>query len=372
MVYISHDHHHHPVISSPPRSKSANFEGKDVDDDVAALAPIPELSREVSNVAPAAEATVLQPISEVPNAVPIPIKAARQSPEHNASHGGHGNGKRWPLMQYLGRRWYLVPADKKENEKPKSDDATAPEETTEKITPRHSLDDDGRYATHAVSRHAAHGLEEHSKVARDANKSRFKEHLLEEDSPSPARPLPLGSPHRLGTDPLVSRVHASKSHHLETDSSTSAPIPSTSSHQLEGDSTAKTTVLLSPHHLENDPLESTRPRGLWPGVSAKHDITHDENIAIGAKPTTPHELDEDAPAGGPANTAHLSHAMETDEVQGKLGASASHSLDNDTAVTASGAVAVNGSVQGHQKEETETAGHKLAKAASHLFSGAGK
>lgn len=372
MVYVSHDNHHHPALASPPRAKSANFSGKDVDDDIAALAPIPELSREVSSVGPAAEATVLQPIAEVPHTVPVPIKAGRHSPEHGAGHGGHGSGKRWPLMQYLGRRWYLVPADKKENEKPRSEDATL-KETAEKITPRHSLDDDDRYATHAVSKHAAHGLEEHSKVGYDANKSRFKEHLLEDDTPSPARPLALGSPHRLATDPLVSRVHASKSHQLENDSSTSTPIPSTTPHQLESDYTAaKAAGFSSSHRLENDPLESTRPRGLWPSGTAKHDIARDENSAMGTKPTISHELHEDVPAGDPAKKTVSSHHLEVDEAQSKHGGAASHRLDDDMSVTARSTVVVDGSVQGHQKEETETAGHKLAKAASHLFSGVGK
>lgn len=329
------------------------------------LAPIPELSREVSNVAPGKEAAIMEPSIEASAVVAVPVKAGRQSPEHDTTHSGHGLGKRWPLMQYLDRRWYLVPADKKENDKPKSEDATT-KDKSDVSNHRHSLDADARPTSQVAASNAAHGLDDDSKIAPATGKTRFKEHFLDDDV-IPVVPVRVATPHGLAIDPILSRVNSPRPHHLEGDTTISTPPVDATEHYLDNDSKMPRVFTPYPHGLEIDPLESTRPKSLWPG---KHDIGHDE--VAGQRSTRSHVLNEDEHTGDLIKSSS-SHHLEADEAPlgGRGHVSAAHRLEDDTPVTGTSIVDIEASGRS-QQEEGETAATKLAKAASQLFTGRGK
>lgn len=297
-----------PLTTSPPRAKSAAFGGKDLDDDLAGLEAIPELSQEASVIASGTAGTEGPPAPASPDPATKTNKYLAELSKRN-------------IMQHLGRFWHNQNADKKENEKPTTGDETEKSAAADKP---HSLNDHDGYASQAVSRHAAHGLEEHSKVAADANKSRFKEHFLKEDKPA-ARPAALGSPHILASDPVLSRVNVSTPHRLERDTEASAPAAPATGHDLGVDSTTANVRSPAAHRLEIDPLESTRPNRLWPG-SARHDLQADEKTD---QPTlVPHPLREDI-TGDPTKRALSPHRLDSDKIH-ENDVSTSHALENDT------------------------------------------
>lgn len=307
-----------PLTTSPPRAKSATFGGKELDDDLSGLAPIPEMSRVASASGAGGEA------HSPPQSPGAKALSPSASPDAAAKAGKHlAEISKRVILQHFGRFWYDPNTNKKENDKPKSEDGTSAERAVD-TNERHSLDDHNRYATHAVSRHAAHGLEEHSKIAADANKVQFREHLIDQDKPAAPSPV-LVSPHVLTSDPVLSRVHASSPHRLESDIGASSHAVTGTGHDLTVDSTMAMTRTPPAHQLNLDPLGSTRPKGLWPS-SARHDLYADE---VTSQPNLlPHTLPEDA-AGDPIKRTVSPHRLEGDEVHQGV-TSTSHAVENDT------------------------------------------
>lgn len=103
-------------------------------------------------------------------------------------------------------------------------------------SPRHSIDQDVHYATEAVSRHAAHTLDNDAMIPVDNNRVRFKEHLLDEDEATPKKTP--STPHDLESDP----AHESSS-------------KTASKHDLTADETTKGAAPATPHELGNKSTE---------------------------------------------------------------------------------------------------------------------
>lgn len=277
------------TIMSPPKIKSPSSH-KETEDGRFGLTPIPELSHEVSNV---------PGVTEGPSPPVSPDTAAK--------------GKHWAdiskrTLAQLSRFWHDQAADKKENDKPKSEDGLSGEKPVDRQK-RHSLDNHDRSATPGVPQPVTHGLEEHAKVAADLSRSRFKEHLLKDDKPTHLPPK-LGSSHTLATDPVLSPVKVPSSHHLESDKQASSQPSKGAGHELTVDSTTPSARSPAAHDLDLDPLESTKPKGLWPS-SARHDLHVDQ---VAKQPATlSHTLREDV-SGDPIK-ANAPHRLEADKVQ---------------------------------------------------------
>lgn len=103
-------------------------------------------------------------------------------------------------------------------------------------SPRHSIDQDKHYATEAISKHAAHTLEDDAMVSMGSNRVRFKEHLLDED---------LAAPTKTPSTP----------HHLEADQAHDVPSKTASKHDLTADETAKVAAAATSHELGDKKTE---------------------------------------------------------------------------------------------------------------------
>ena len=215
-----------PVGKVPAlRQTTASRSHRNSDADASTLATIPEAVP--SPVTPVL--SVQQPSGievERPRDAPVIIQvpdnqAKRHSLQHDPVVPVNASTKPWPLLKYLGQKWYMAPPTKKENEEPtpaggKSNDSVASGRSEErakvaarfppakvvtiKDSPRHSLDRDQRYATTAIQKHAAHGLEEDVMEPIDFNSGRFKEHLLEHDPASLKKGPATDTPHHLDSD----------------------------------------------------------------------------------------------------------------------------------------------------------------------------
>jgi hypothetical protein len=225
-------------------------------------------------------------------------------------------------MQHLGRFWPEQAADKKENDKPTTEEASPAKKLDRH---RRLLEGHDRHASKAVSQRAAHGLEEHSRPTSDTHKSRFKEHFLDDDRLASRPPL-MSSPHILTTDPVLSRVHASTPHVIESDTG-NVPAAAKTAHDIKTDSMATSTPAPPAHILEIDTLASTQPKGLWPSI-LRHDIQADE--AAVQPSVTAHGLLEDAV--GDTTRESIPHSLDNDKVNAATrAASTHHALEGDSA-----------------------------------------
>lgn len=128
----------------------------------------------------------------------------------------------------------LEEAKKDENKRnPKSE---AKEEIVIK-SPRHSIDQDRHYATEAVSKHAAHALDDDAMAPLDSNRVRFKEHLLHDHE--------AASTTTMTTTP----------HHLEADDTYETATKTASKHDLTTDRTADEAATVTPRKLGDQTKE---------------------------------------------------------------------------------------------------------------------
>ena len=103
-------------------------------------------------------------------------------------------------------------------------------------SPRHSIDQDTHYATEAVSKHAAHSLDDDAMPQLDSNRVRFKEHLLDDHQ-------------------AASTTTTATPHHLEADDTYETATKTVSKHDLTTDGTADEAAAVTPHELGDQTKE---------------------------------------------------------------------------------------------------------------------
>lgn len=187
-------------------SQSASRNGNS-DHDVTVLDTITERSREPSIGTPVLS---VQPAAEAP-ALKNP---KRHQLQDDAPVAFTARTKTWPLLKYLGEKWYVVPPTK-EGAAPGSDGAKSngpvgtgpsrePQKNEEQVnnnptiialkaSPRHALLKDQQYITATLSKHTADSLGDDVTAPASINGSRFKEHLLSADQPTHAKAPNCGS-----------------------------------------------------------------------------------------------------------------------------------------------------------------------------------
>ncbi len=209
------------------RTRSAAHSAKGSDYDVTALDTILESSREPSVAAPV---LCLQPEVEE-----LSSKKLRQASVQNELLAPTPTkGRPWPLLRYLGQRWYMVPPDEKENEASspstgkvgdgksgrKSQEVPQVSSTTRPATSislkgfGHSLHEDKQHPR-TTGKNLTHTLDEDLRTP-TRDQSRFREHPLEEDQVNPSAVASAARPHHLEIDPSqVTRPNLAHKHDLD-------------------------------------------------------------------------------------------------------------------------------------------------------------
>lgn len=264
---------------SPPKvpvyRKLISHSNKDADYDVTALSTIPETNREPSTAEPVLSLQHTSPKSP-PKASKLPVKSRKHSLQDDATTPIPANTKAWPLLKYLGQKWYMVPPGKSEDRNSVTDsvksggpdassrphansqDAEPVKDTNTETGQGHSLDEDRRYASPVVSKHAVHGLAHDSVVPIDGNHGQPKDHFLESDNPTTH--VSADTSHHLESDLTHEGSRSTPKHELIEDvlfHSHSGAQPT--SHSLDEDASSRAQAHQQSHRLSADGTWATQP-----------------------------------------------------------------------------------------------------------------
>lgn len=219
---------------------------------------------------------------------------------------------RWPLLQYLGQKWFLVPAGK-ENAKLDSaegkDDVTTAKSKprTTRATAQHSISQDAPLskAVSEVDEDGSHDIDDDPPLVMMANRA-ARGHTLKE-SRLPLAEQAVNTAHDLGVDAAIASPPPVPGHYIDDDEvEPSVTKPAVGAHGLEDD---------IPNYWQE------------PKLIAKHRLESHEATARGPSPVVGHHLREDSHYADAQPS--LEHALESHEFSSAGAKSKLHDLSDE-------------------------------------------